>query len=116
MEPQRGRHYRWLERNPTYLPKLTLAKLLLEAEPRPREIHSGGPIPSCPWGQRGHSIGVAPRDTLQGDNVSLGIMGDAVLGRWGQKRGTWLLRLHIVPAAGWRGEGKKTGRGIKNSP
>ena len=52
--------YRRLERNPTYLPKLALAELLLEAEPRPREIHSGGPIPSRPWGQRGHSIGVAP--------------------------------------------------------
>jgi len=83
-----------------HLPKLALAKLLLEAEPRPREIHSGRPIPGSPWVHRGHSIRVAPRDALQGDNVSLGIMGDAVLGRWGQKRGTRLLGLHIVPTAG----------------
>lgn len=105
-----------LDRRPPYLPKLAFAKLLLEAEPGPREIHSGGPIPNCPWGQGGHSIGVAPSDALQGNNVSLGIMGDAVLGRWGQQRGTGLLGFHIVPTAGWRGEGREDRMRLQEQP
>jgi len=62
----------------THLSKLPLAELLLEDEPLAGQLWQGSGVgPQRGRGQGGHGVRVVAADTLQVDDVGLGVVGHA---------------------------------------